>query len=120
MKDRTDALNAILLLQLAMAGADIVAPKELKEAALEGLDLQDDETIQVIEKLLEKVTDSDKKLDIIQAIILTQLTPSQMMQLHNTIKTGAGAIIDYCADHPEVRKKPTLEEFKKRIFGISE
>jgi hypothetical protein len=65
------------------------------------------------------VKNQDEKLTIIKGIILTHLTPSQMMSLYDVIHTGVTANLDYLKDYPEERgEAPDLETIMKRLLEL--
>lgn len=114
MKEGT---SKIALMMLMASGADIVAPKELKRQAIEALELEDNSNFTGVEECLKQVKNQDEKLTIIKGIILTQLTPSQMISLHDVIHTGVTTNLEYLKDHPEERgEAPDPETVMKRLF----
>lgn len=110
-------MGKIALMMLMASGADIVAPKELKRQAIEALELENNSNFTSVDECLKQVKNQDEKLTIIKGIILTHLTPSQMISLHNIIHTGVNANLDYISDHPEERgEAPDPETVMKRLF----
>lgn len=112
-----EGMGKIALMMLMASGADIVAPKELKRQTIEALELEDNSNFAGIDENLKQVENQDEKLTIIKGIILTHLTPSQIMSLHDVIRTGVTANLEYVNDHPEERgKTPDPETIFKRLF----
>lgn len=112
-----EGMSKIALMTLMASGADIVAPKELKRQAIEALELEDNSNFTGVDEDLKQVENQDEKLTIIKGIILTHLTPSQMMSLHEVIHIGVTANLEYLKDHPEERgEAPDLETALKRLF----
>lgn len=108
---------ALMMLMLKASGADIVAPKELKRQAIEALELENNSNFTSVDECLKQVKNQDEKLTIIKGIILTHLTPSQMISLHNIIHAGVEANLKYISDHPEERgEAPDSETVMKRLF----
>ena len=109
-------MSKISLMMLMASGADIVAPKELKRQAIEALELENNSNFTGVDKDLKQVKNQDEKLTIIKGIILTHLTPSQMISLHDTIHTGVNTNLEYLKDHPEERgEAPDTETIIKRL-----
>lgn len=112
-----EGMSKIALMMLMASGADIVAPKELKRQAIEALELENNSNFTGVEECLKQVKNQDEKLTIIKGIILTHLTPSQMISLHDVIHTGVNANLEYLKDHPEERgEAPDTETIIKRLF----
>ena len=112
-----EGMSKIAQMMLMASGADIVAPKELKRQAIEALELEDNSNFASVEECLKQVNNQDEKLTIIKGIILTHLTPSQMISLYDAIHTGVAANLEYLKDHPEERgKAPDPETVLKRLF----
>lgn len=110
-------MGKIALMMLMASGADIVAPKELKRQAIEALELENNSNFTGVDEDLKQVKNQDEKLTIIKGIILTHLTPSQMISLHNIIHAGVKANLEYLKDHPEERgEAPDPETVMKRLF----
>ena len=110
-------MSKILLMMLMASGADIVAPKELKRHAIKALELENNSNFTGVEECLKQVKNQDEKLTIIKGIILTHLTPSQMISLHNVINIGVKANLEYFKDHLEERGEvPDPETIMKRLF----
>ena len=102
---------------LMATGGNVVAPPELKEQALQALELEDSIEFLKAERCLDSIEDSEKKLDVIKALILTKLTPSEMMQLRDVISSGVTAIVQFVGDHPEYRRQTSSEDAFSQLFG---
>lgn len=114
-----EGMSKIALMMLMASGADIVAPKELKRQAIEALELENNSNFTGVDEDLKQVKNQDEKLTIIKGIILTHLTPSQMISLHDVIHTGVTANLEYLKDHPEERgEAPDPETVMKRLFEL--
>lgn len=112
-----EGMGKIALIMLMASGADIVAPKELKRQTIEALELEDNSNFASVEECLKQVKNQDEKLTIIKGIILTHLTPSQMISLYDVIRTGLEANLEYLKDHPEERGEvPDPETVLKRLL----
>lgn len=112
-------MSKIMLMMLMAYGADIVAPKELKRQAIEALELEDNSNFTGVDECLKQVKNQDEKLTIIKGIILTHLTPSQMISLHDVVHIGVTAHLEYLKDHPEERgEAPDTETAMKRLFEL--
>lgn len=112
-----EGMSKMVLMMLMASGADIVAPKELKSQAIETLGLENNSNFTNVDEDLKQVKNQDEKLTIIKGVILTHLTPSQMISLHKVIHTGITANLKYLEDHPEEKcKAPDPETVMKRLF----
>lgn len=112
-----EGMTKIALALLMASGADIVAPKELKRQAIEALELEDNSNFTGVEECLKQVKNQDEKLTIVKGIILTHLTPSQMISLHDVIHTGVTANLEYLKNHPEERGEALdPETVMRRLF----
>lgn len=102
---------------LMATGGNVIAPPELKRQALQALELEDSIEFLKAERCLDSIEDSEKKLDVIKALILTKLTPSEMMQLRDVISSGVTAIVKFVGDHPEYRRETSSEDAFSQLFG---
>lgn len=111
-------MGKMMLMMLIASGADIVAPKELKRQAIEALELENNSNFTGINEYLKQVN-QEEKLTIIKGIILTHLTTSQMISLHDVIHTGVTANLEYLKDHPEERGEVLdLSTALRRLYEI--
>lgn len=116
-KNSSEGMSKFMLLLLMSTGADIVAPKPVKNHILKALGVKSNDGFELANSALSSV-DTDKA-DLIKGLIISNLTPSQMMGLHEFIKGCVTTILEYCKDHPEERKEIDAEEAMKRL-GIFE
>jgi predicted nuclease of restriction endonuclease-like (RecB) superfamily len=114
-----EGMSKIALMMLMASGADIVAPKELKRQTIETLELENNSNFIGVDDDLKQVKNQDEKLTIIKGIILTHLTPSQMISLYDVISTGITANLEYLKDYPEKRgEAPDIETIMKRLLEL--
>ena len=114
-----EGMSKLMLMMLMASGADIVAPKELRSQAIEALKLENNSKFASIDESLKGVKNQDEKFAIIQGIILTHLTVSQMMSMHDVIHAGVAANLEYLKDHPEERgEAPDPEDVIKKLFKL--
>lgn len=116
MGTRKEAVEMVARLLLMSTGADIKAPQEVKDAVVEAFGLQENKSFEKIDAILNKEENKEKAFDIISAIILTHLTPTEMMQVHKVCHTGIDAILNYTKVHPECRKRPEPEEAVSKVL----
>lgn len=112
------ALSTITLALLMSMGADIVAPKQVKESKLKALGLIENSHFDGVDGNLKQVEDRDEKLAIIKGAIISHLTPSQMMALHVFCHDMVQAILDYCHENPKYRQELETDEIFKRIISF--
>lgn len=116
-QEMEEGMRKFALMMLMASGADIVAPKELRRQAIEALELEDNNNFTGVDKILKQVKNQDEKLTIIKGIILTHLTPSQMLNLREVIEIGVRAHLKYLRAHPEEKGEPLdPETTMKRLF----
>jgi hypothetical protein len=83
------------------------------------MELENNSNFIGVDEDLKQVKNQDEKLTIIKGIILTHLTPSQMISLHDVIHIGVQVNLEYLKDHPEERgKAPDPETVMKRLFEL--
>jgi len=111
------AMRKFSLMLLMSTGADIVAPKPVKEPKLKALGLIENSHFDGVNEDLKQVEDQDEKLAIIKGAIINHLTPSQMMTLTEFCHDMILAITDCCLENPEYRQKLEVNEVLKRIIG---
>lgn len=98
---RIEGSKKLLLMMLMVSGNEIVAPEELKRQTIESLKLESNVNFFDVNEDLKQVKNQEEKLAIIKGIILTHLTPSQMISLHDVIYAGVNDHLKYLKDHPE-------------------
>lgn len=111
------AMSTVALMLLMSTGADIVAPKPVKEPKLKALGLAENSHFDGVDEDLKQVEDRDEKLAIIKGAIISHLTPSQMMTLHEFCYDMIHAIMDCCHENPEYKQKLEADEALRRIIG---
>ena len=116
MGTRKEAVEMVAKLLLMSTGADIKAPQKVKDAAVEAFGLQENKSFEKIDAILNKKENKKKAFDIISAIILTHLTPTEMMKVHKVCHTGINAILDYTKVHPECRKRPEPKDAISKVL----
>ena len=114
------AMRKVVLMLLMSTGADIVAPKPVKESKLKALGLTENSHFDGVDEGLKQVEDRDEKLAIIKGAIINHLTPSQMITLHEFCHDVVTAILDCCHDNPEYRQELKADEALRRIIGNKE
>lgn len=113
---RKEAVEMVTRLLLMSTGADIKAPQEVKDAVVEAFGLQENRSFEKIDAILSIEENKEKAFDIISAIILTHLTPTEMIQVHKVCHTGIKAILNYTKVHPECKKRPEPEEAINKVL----
>lgn len=112
-----NAQIGVVNMLLMVMGADIVAPKPVKEPKLKALGLTENSHFNGVDEGLKQVEDRDEKLAIIKGAIINHLTPSQMLILGEFCHDTLHAIVDCCQENPDYRQKLTAEEVMKRTIG---
>ena len=112
-KNSSEGVSKFLLVLLMATGADIIAPKPVKNHILKTLEVKSNDGFELANSALSSV-DTDKA-DIIKGLIINNLKPSQMMSLHKFIQGCVTTILEYCQDHPEVREDVDPEGAMKRL-----
>jgi hypothetical protein len=114
---RIEGSKKLLLMMLMVSGNDIVAPEELKRQTIESLELESNVNFFDVNEDLKQVKNQEEKLAIIKGIILTHLTLSQMISLHDVISTGVNDHLEYLKDHPEEKgDTPDPETIMDKLF----
>lgn len=114
-----EGMGKIALIMLMASGADIVAPKELKRQAIKALGLERNSDFAIINDVLKQVKNQEEKSTIIKGIILTHLTPSQMLSMHEVISAGVTANLEYLKAHPEEKgETPDSRTIMKRLCEL--
>lgn len=108
-------MEGFMGIMLKASGMDVVAPAPLKCQALHSLDLLNDKRFEAIEDLFEPL-EGKERLNMINALILTQLRPTEMVKVRDTISLGVSANLHYLQGHPEYTEKPEKLDFEG-LFG---
>lgn len=99
------ALRALIMLM----GANIIAPKELKDKKLAELKVENNEPLANI--LIEMNNlDENEKLTIVKAIAISTLKSTQCIFLAEYLRNHMNDIIQYAHEHEEVREKVSPED----------
>lgn len=117
-KETVEGMNMFLRVLLMSSGADIVAPKEVKDSKLEVLGLTGEEGFEyeAVAKILNN-TVPYKRVNVLKAAIATTLTPSEMMEVVDDARESVKSILEYTKDHPELREKISPSSALKKMLG---
>lgn len=92
-----------------LMGADIIAPKELRDKKLAELKVENNDALANI--LIEMNNlDDDEKLTIAKAIAVSTLKSVQCIQFSEYLREHLNDIVQYAHEHEEVREKVTPED----------
>lgn len=116
-ENKQTMLTSLTKMMLVTSGADIVAPKEVKEEYLKrnGLSGDDSYEYEAVAKILNNVS-AEKRTRILQAAIVTTITPTQILAVRDAAQEGLKLIIEYVREHPECREKVDCENAISRIL----
>lgn len=119
MENETRGMKQFMLMLLLASGIDIVAPEPIKEAKLKELGLEEgDEAFSKLNEILEEVSE-DKRLALIKGAMVSNLTPTQLLTIHDFLHGVITGILDFCKENPEYKKEPSdPEEALSKIFNI--
>ena len=111
-------MNMFLRVLLMSSGADIVAPKEVKDSKLEVLGLTGEEGFEyeAVAKILNNIVPY-KRVNVLKAAIATTLTPSEMMEVVDDARESIKRILEYMKDHPESREEINPASALKKMLG---
>ena len=117
-KGEVEGMNMFLRVLLVSSGADIVAPKEVKDSKLEVLGLTGEEGFEyeAIAKILNNIVPY-KRVNVLKAAIATTLTPSEMMEVVDDARESVKSILEYTKDHPESREEINPVSALKKMLG---
>lgn len=117
-KETAEGMNMFLRVLLMSSGADIVAPKEVKDSKLEVLGLTGEEGFEyeAVAKILNNIVPY-KRVNVLKAAIATTLTPSEMMEVVDDARESIKSILEYTKDHPESREKVDPTSALKKMLG---
>lgn len=94
---------------IMLMGANIIAPKELKDKKLEELKVENNEPLANI--LIEMNNlDENEKLAIAKAVAVSTLKPIQCIQFAEYLRNHMNDIVQYAHEHEEVREKVSPED----------
>lgn len=92
-----------------LMGANIVAPKELRDKKLAELKVENNEPLANI--LIEMSNlDEDEKLTIVKAVAVCTLKTVQCIRLAEYVRSHLNDIVQYAHEHEEVREKVSPED----------
>lgn len=94
---------------IMLMGANIIAPKELKDKKLAELKVENNEPLANI--LIEMNNlDENEKLTIAKAVAVSTLKPIQCIQFAEYLRNHMNDIVQYAHEHEEVREKVSPED----------
>ncbi len=94
---------------IMLMGANIVAPKELKDKKLVELKIENNEPLANI--LIEMNNlDENEKLTIVKAIVISTLKSIQCVHLAEYVRNHINDIVQYAHAHEEVRESVNPED----------
>ena len=97
---------------ILLMGANIIAPKELRDKKVAELKVENNEPLANI--LIEMNNlDENEKLAVIKAVIVSTLKPSQCIDLSVYTRNHLNDIVQYAHEHEEVREKVSPEDLLK-------
>lgn len=111
MANPNETKNAGKMLRtlIMLMGANIVAPKELRDMKLAELKVENNEPLANI--LIEMNNlDENEKVTVIKAVAISTLKPTQCIHLAEYLRSHLNDIVQYAHEHEEVREKVTPED----------
>lgn len=94
---------------ILLMGANIVAPKELRDKKMAELNVENNEPLANI--LIEMNNlDEKEKLTIVKAIVISTLKPIQCVHLAEYVRNHMNDIVQYAHTHEEVREEVKPED----------
>lgn len=112
--NKTKSAGKMLRTVIMLMGANIVAPKELKDKKLAELKVENNEPFANI--LIEMNNlDENEKLTIAKAIAVSTLKSTQCAHLAEYLREHLNDIVQYAHEHEEVREEVTPEDFLNNI-----
>lgn len=118
--EKADAMKKILLMSIMAMGADVYAPKPLRDKKIEELGLEENKTVKKINDILDNVEDTDLRGRIVLSILFSHLLPSQMVNIGDGhIIAQSKKIVDFVTEkeNAKYREKISAEDMLGRIFG---
>lgn len=109
--NEAEAGNAGKMLRtlIMLMGANIIAPKELRDKKLAELKVENNEPLANI--LIEMNNlDENEKLTIVKAIVVSTIKPIQCIRLAEYVRSHLNDIVHYAHEHEEVREKVSPED----------
>lgn len=111
MANPNETKNAGKMLKtlIMLMGANIVAPKELRDMKLAELKVENNEQLANI--LIEMNNlDENEKLTVIKAVVISTLKPIQCVHLAEYVRNHMNDIVQYAHAHEEVRESVNPED----------
>lgn len=99
---------------IMLMGANIIAPKELKDKKLAELNVENNEPLANILIEMDNL-DDDEKVTVIKAIAVSTLKPIQCMYLSEYLRNHLNDIVQYAHKHEEVREKVNPEDLLNMV-----
>lgn len=94
---------------IMLMGANIIAPKELRDKKVAELKVENNESLANI--LIEMNNlDENEKLAVIKAIVVSTIKPIQCIHLAEYVRGHLNDIVQYAHEHEEVREKVSPED----------
>lgn len=94
---------------IMLMGANIVAPKELRDMKLAELKVENNEPLANI--LIEMNNlDENEKLTIVKAVVISTLKPTQCIHLAECVRNHMNDIVQYVHAHEEVKEEVKPED----------
>ena len=106
MANPNETKNAGKMLRtiIMLMGANIVAPKELRDKKLAELKVENNEQLANI--LIEMNNlDENEKLTIVKAVVISTLKPIQCIYLAEYVRSHLNDVVQYAHAHEEVREE---------------
>lgn len=111
MANPNETKNAGKMLRtlIMLMGANIIAPKELRDKKLAELKVENNEQLANI--LIEMNNlDDDTKLNVIKAVAVSTLKPIQCVKFAEYLRSHLNDVVQYAHEHEEVREKVSPED----------
>ena len=116
-ENRSKSMEKTLKFLLMAMGANIKAPKPLRNQVVEELELTNNPEYKKIESIFKGIEDEQLKHNIFKALLCTQFTPVEHFNLREELHHATERIIDFVREHPEYRSKTPKEEMLKEMLG---
>jgi hypothetical protein len=107
--NETKNVGKMLRALVMLMGANIVAPKELKDMKLAELKVENNEPLANILIDMNNL-DENEKLTIVKAIVVSTLKPIQCIHLAEYVRNHMNDIVQYANVHEEVKEKVSPED----------
>ena len=101
---------------LKLSGADRI-PAEVKDQVLENLGLSTSDLLAFTSHKLDE-EEAERKLNFIKGLMVSQLLPSQLMNLHLFIREIVTGAMENMTKNPEQREEVSMEALLKDMHNI--